>query len=163
MVPYFGHHSCKMFFQSKPIRFGYKIWCLCGSDGYPYHFTIYTGKGENSSGPLGSRVFNVKVGVIAGLCDPLRHKLFFDNFFTSYNLLEDLASKNVKAIGTVRENGTLGASSKIKSLKEMKKSGSGTFDFRNDGVVYFCKWNDDPIVNIGSSFLCHLPTERVKC
>ena len=44
MVPYFGHHSCKMFIRSKPIRFGYNSWCLCGSDGYPYHFTIYSGK-----------------------------------------------------------------------------------------------------------------------
>ena len=60
MVPYFGHHSCKMFIRSKSIRFGYKIWCLCGSDGYPYHFNIYTGKGENSSGPLDSRVVNEK-------------------------------------------------------------------------------------------------------
>ena len=51
MAPYFGHHSCKMFIRSKPIRFGHKIWCLCGSDGYPYHFTIYTGKRENSPGP----------------------------------------------------------------------------------------------------------------
>ena len=31
MVPYFGHHSTKMFIKVKPIRFGYKIWCLCVS------------------------------------------------------------------------------------------------------------------------------------
>ena len=41
MVPYFGRHSAKMFIKEKPIRFGYKIWCLCGSDGYPYHMQIY--------------------------------------------------------------------------------------------------------------------------
>ena len=35
MVPYFGRHSCKMFIRGKPIRFGYKCWCLCGSNGYP--------------------------------------------------------------------------------------------------------------------------------
>ena len=33
MTPYFRDHSCKIFIRSKPIRFGYKIWCLCGSDG----------------------------------------------------------------------------------------------------------------------------------
>ena len=110
MVPYFGHHVCKMFIPSKPIRFGYKIWCLCGSDGYPYNFNIYTGERENSSGPLGSRVVNEKVDVIAEHSDPWKHELFFDNFFTSYNLLADLAAKNVKTIGTVRENRTLRAS-----------------------------------------------------
>ena len=162
MVPYFGHHSCKMFIRSKPIRFGYKIWCLCGSDGYPYHFTIYTGKGENSSGPLGSRAVNEKVDVITEHSDSLKHELFFDNFFTSYNLLTDLAAKNVKAIGTVRENRTLGASSKMKSLKEMKKSDRETFNSCSDGVVYFCKWNDNSIVNIVSNFLSHLPIETMK-
>ena len=35
MVPYFGRHSAKMFIRGKPIRFGYKIWSLCGEDGYP--------------------------------------------------------------------------------------------------------------------------------
>ena len=70
----------------------------------------YTLEKENSSGPLGSRVVNEKVDVIAEHSDPLKHELFFDNFFTSYNLLADLAAKNVKTIGTVRKNRTLGAS-----------------------------------------------------
>ena len=29
-------------------------------------------------------------------------------------------------------------------------------------MIYFCKWNDNSIVNIGSNFLSHLPIERVK-
>ena len=145
MVPYLGHHSCKS-------------WCLCGSDGYPYHFTV----GENFSGTLGSRVVNERVDVIAEHSDPLEHELLFDNFFTSYNLLVDLAAKNFKVIGTVRENRTLGASNKMKSLKEMKKSDRGTLYFRSDDVVYFCKWNANSIVNIGSNFLSHLPIETVK-
>ena len=33
MVPYFGHHCCKLFIRSKPIWSVYKIWFLCGSDG----------------------------------------------------------------------------------------------------------------------------------
>ncbi|KAL3258170.1 hypothetical protein MRX96_046422 [Rhipicephalus microplus] len=36
MVPYYGHYSCKMFIRGKPIRFGYKIWMKCSSNGYPY-------------------------------------------------------------------------------------------------------------------------------
>ena len=80
---------------------------------------------------------------------------FFDNFFTSYNLPADLAAKNVKANDTVRENIILRASSKMKK--------SGTFDFRSDGVVHFCKWNDNSIFNIGSNFLSHLPIKTMKC
>ena len=59
MVPYFGRHSAKMFIRGKPIRFGYKIWSLCGEDGYPYHLKIYTGKEPGQQpDPLGTRVVN---------------------------------------------------------------------------------------------------------
>ena len=34
MVPYFGHHGCKQFIRGKPIRFGYKMWCLNTTLGY---------------------------------------------------------------------------------------------------------------------------------
>ena len=38
--------------------------------------TIYTGRAENSTGPLGSRVVNEKVDVILQNSDPLKHELF---------------------------------------------------------------------------------------
>ncbi len=47
MVPYFGHHSCKMTIRNKPIRFGFKKWILAG-DGYPFNMEIYTGKAKSS-------------------------------------------------------------------------------------------------------------------
>ena len=34
MISYFGRNSCKMFIRGKPIHFRYKLWCLCGSNGY---------------------------------------------------------------------------------------------------------------------------------
>lgn len=43
MVPYFGRHSAKMFIKGKPVRFGFKIWCLCSSNGYLYQFQPYGG------------------------------------------------------------------------------------------------------------------------
>ncbi|OAF63895.1 hypothetical protein A3Q56_08401 [Intoshia linei] len=60
MVPYFRRHSAKMFIKSKPIRYGYKIWCLCGNDGYPYNLSINQGKNINVDKlPLSRRVINV--------------------------------------------------------------------------------------------------------
>ncbi|KRY24656.1 PiggyBac transposable element-derived protein 3, partial [Trichinella britovi] len=32
MVPYYGHHTCKMFIRGKPIRFGYKIWTMSSAN-----------------------------------------------------------------------------------------------------------------------------------
>ncbi|KAJ8932651.1 hypothetical protein NQ318_005684 [Aromia moschata] len=41
MVKYFGGHGCKQFIRGKPIRFGFKIWCLNGRSGYLINFGIY--------------------------------------------------------------------------------------------------------------------------
>lgn len=43
MVPYFGRHSCKMYIKGKPVRFGFKLWCLCSAEGYLYKFVPYEG------------------------------------------------------------------------------------------------------------------------
>ena len=61
MVLYFGKHCCKMIIRGKPTIFGYKIWSLYSTDGYPYHLNIYTDKDGNNSVPLGSRVVNKMV------------------------------------------------------------------------------------------------------
>ena len=41
--------------------------------------------------PLGSRVINNMVDVITENFSALLHELYFDNFFTSYRLMSDLA------------------------------------------------------------------------
>ncbi|XP_066958591.1 piggyBac transposable element-derived protein 3-like [Macrobrachium rosenbergii] len=109
MVPYYGQHSAKMFIQGKPIKFGYKIWALCGIDGYPYKLQLY-------------RV--------------TKHKMYFDNFFTSYVLLKSLAEQNIKVTGTVRDNKNAGAAKLMKPNAVMKKSTRGEFDLRCDGEVF---------------------------
>ena len=38
IVPYFGHHRCKMYHKEKPIRFGFQNWVLATDDGTPIHF-----------------------------------------------------------------------------------------------------------------------------
>ena len=103
MVPYFGPHSAKIFIRGKPIRFGFKIWCLCGSDGYPYNMKIYQGKKKLLDQPLGSCVINNMVDVITENFSALLHELYFDNFFTSYSLMSDIAKIDVQATGTIRE------------------------------------------------------------
>jgi hypothetical protein len=47
MVPHFGRHSCKMYIKGKPVRFGFKLWCLCSSEGYPYLLIPYAGANVN--------------------------------------------------------------------------------------------------------------------
>lgn len=76
-------------------------------------------------------------------------------FFTTYNLLVNLADQNLKAIGTVYENRSQGANKKLKDAKIMKKSTRGEFDYCNDGNVYFCRWNHIQLLTL-AAILAHI-------
>ena len=163
MVPYYGRHSAKMFIRGKPIRFGYKIWSLCGSDGYPYHLKIYQGKENNPDKlPLGTKVINDLVDIVTTNSDITCHELYFDNFFTSYSLLSDLSNKGIRATGTLRETRIAHATKKLVSSKDLKKKERGTFDFCSDGNVFVAKWHDNAIVTIASNWENHLPVRKVR-
>ncbi|XP_068210548.1 piggyBac transposable element-derived protein 2-like [Palaemon carinicauda] len=43
MIEYFGKHGYKQCIRGKPIRFGYKAWCLHTDDGYLVSFDLYQG------------------------------------------------------------------------------------------------------------------------
>lgn len=43
MIEYYGHCSLKQFIKGKPIRYGYKAWCLNYRLGYCLQFEIYQG------------------------------------------------------------------------------------------------------------------------
>jgi len=43
MIQYFGRHGCKQCIRNKPIRFGFKAWCLNSCSGYLLVFDVYQG------------------------------------------------------------------------------------------------------------------------
>jgi hypothetical protein len=164
MVPYFGRHSSKMYIKGKPIRFGYKIWTLAGSDGYPYMNELYSGKRQNTStsSPLGPNVVSRLLKVVEAHSDPTSHHVYFDNFFTSYQLLNDLRKIHFKATGTIRTNRTNGAAKLLETDKELSKRGRGAFDYRCDGNVFVTKWHDNSIVHLASNCFTHEPLQSTK-
>ncbi|GFY71938.1 piggyBac transposable element-derived protein 2 [Trichonephila inaurata madagascariensis] len=86
MFRYYGHHYFKQYIKGKPIRFGYKMWALCGNNGYFYNFDLYFGKEVVdaastvvlSKKPLGARVVKK---MLQPVTDPNSHIVYFDNFF----------------------------------------------------------------------------------
>ncbi|KRZ72440.1 PiggyBac transposable element-derived protein 3, partial [Trichinella sp. T8] len=65
MLPYYGHHSCKMFIRGKPIRFGSKIWTMSSANGYPYALKIYAERDERKKNePLGMKVIEEMISVL---------------------------------------------------------------------------------------------------
>lgn len=76
MVPYFGRHSAKMYVKGKPVRFGFKIWCMCSSDGYLYKFMPYGGanpNAEKNQNPLDAQVV---LDLISATEDIPQHRFF---------------------------------------------------------------------------------------
>ena len=146
-----------MFIRGKPIKFGYKIWALCASNGFPYCLQLYEGKKENNNQPLGSQVVNTLLDAVE---DCRQHTVYFDNFFTSYDLLLSLKERNMRATGTVRDNRT--AKCPLQTENEIKKLAKGSHDNRSDGNVLFCRWKDNAVVTIGSNFEAVTPLGKAK-
>ena len=152
MVRYYGHHGLKQYMRGKPIRFGYKLWALCGADGFCHKFDLYCGKEtrpELQGKPLGSRVV---LDMVSAVEDPKSHCLFFDNFFTSRPLLSELKSKGMRATGTVRENRM--EKCPLKTNKELVKEGRGAYDARFDreSEVLAVRWFDNKSVNMLTNY-----------
>ena len=97
---------------------------LCGLTGFPYNFVIYRGKESDREGPSGSYV--VKKMLIP-MTNKASHIVFFDNFFTNYQLLSDLSKQGIRAYGTIREK-CIGHCP-LKANKEIQKQDSRAYDF----------------------------------
>lgn len=161
MVKYFGRHPAKQFIMGKPVRFGYRNWAATSSDGYCYTFDVYCGKSnDGSNDPLGSRVVKsllAKMPIV-----PNEHVVYFDNFFTSYQLLNDLRMLGFRATGTIRDNRT--KKSPVTSVKDMKKQPRASYDYRFDtkNEITIVRWKDNNIVTMGSNFDDIEPLGKVK-
>ena len=108
--------------RMKPVRCGYKLWTLAGTDGYPYALEIYTGKSSGEvTRPLGFLVVDGLLAPVKRLSHPARHTVYFDNFFTSYELLRHLHKDGFKATGTIRQNRAGGAQRDLLSDAELKR------------------------------------------
>ena len=101
MIKFQGRSSLKQYMPMKPIKRGIKVWVLGDSTtGYFSKFEIYCGKGSSPEKKLGSRV-------VKTLTEPLKgkfHHVYFDNFFTSEQLMTELEEDGVYACGTARKD-----------------------------------------------------------
>ena len=103
MEPYFRHQGMKQFIRGKPIRYGFKFWCLARSDGFLVKFYPYTGAGDKVAGKtLGSSVPEKLClqFVPVGLC------IYMDNYFTSLFLINSLSNNGLFCVGTIRNDRT---------------------------------------------------------
>lgn len=144
-----GRSSMKQYNPMKPIKRGYKLWCLADNRGYIKKFSVYQGKNEEMEGEFSG--YGLGERVVLSLCKEEFRKskiVFFDNYFTSVPLLEKLRVEETWACGTVRSN-----RKGLPSLVEDKTLKRGEYDcsFSSTGVGFF-KWKDTKCVHLCSNF-----------
>ena len=117
---------------------------------------MYKGKDDGRKEPLGTSVVKRMSSIIeSDRCK--NHILHFDNFFTSYALLADLAGKNLRAIRTVRSNRTEPCFFGV-----TKKDERASYGYKSDGTVLFVQWKDNSIVTVGTNFRKVTPVDKVS-
>nr|CAI5831874.1 unnamed protein product [Callosobruchus analis] len=145
MEPCYGRHHMKQFIKGKPIRFGFKFWCLCTFNGYLVKFDVYTGAGDKVEGKsFGS-------SVTEKLCIDFLEQgstIFLDNYFTSIPLLETVSANRLYCVGTVRSDRVEKA-----PLKDLKKENRGSHHTIHDSVcnITFTRCQDSGQVTVTSN------------
>ena len=145
MIKFKGRSSLKQYMPMKPIKRGIKMWCRADSiNGYLNDFEIYTGKsGEGVTQDLGYSVVTKLCSVLYGKW----HEVYFDNFFTSLELLQTLFCNKTLSCGTLR-SGRRGFPKEMYDKKENNKLERGTCVFRRKGPITAVTWMDNKPVNV---------------
>lgn len=135
MIKFFGRTCLKQFVHMKPVRFGIKIWAVCTTEGFLLDFEIYCGKNDTATDqklnlcPLGSRVVMKMVNKLLLSVSKRKvsmYHIYFDNFFTSPDLVLHLMKNGLRSTGTVRKD-------RIKKKHVFdKKSLRGSFQVSHD-------------------------------
>lgn len=136
-----GKCCFRQFIPSKPARYGIKYWCLVDTksgnsltifdsfifkssfnfEGYLVDVNIYLGKSTEAS----KREVKIGEKAVLTLCEPFfnsKRCITADNFFSSISLCQELWSKKLEYIGTLRCNKTDIPESFLKSKTRSEKS-----------------------------------------
>nr|XP_021187154.1 piggyBac transposable element-derived protein 3-like [Helicoverpa armigera] len=156
IVPFTGKHIAKQYIKGKPCPWGLKIFFLCGKNGQAYDFILY-----QSSGPELDKNFTKKIGYGAAIVLHLTkrigeskgHELYFDNYFSSYHILQILKQKGIMAACTARVNRF--ANPSLITDKEINKKPRGFSQEVSsyDDDVTVVKWLDSKVTHLASNFI----------
>jgi hypothetical protein len=141
MIAYRGRIAYLQYILKKSTKFRIKVWLIAESKtGYIPNYIVYTGKLSEENVDLELDGHNQGYRVVMTRVKPylnLGHHIYFDNLFTTLQLLEDLQTKNTYATETARSN-RKGYPPEIKC----KKLKVGEYVARQKGGVVVTKWHD---------------------
>lgn len=121
-----------------------------------YDFDVYKGANDNHTE---NQSLGVGRNVVANLCSTLPEKVgtkvYFDNYFSSIDLLQFLRQKQIWAVGTIRADRLKGAEKLLQSKKDRQKKGRGSMDWCVDANknITVVRWFDNGIVQLVSNHI----------
>lgn len=153
MIPFKGSLNIKQYIKNKPTKWGIKVLALCGRSGILYDFVIYQGVTTEFI-PEHIEVFGSSGAIVTTLAQRIINpnvRLYFDNFFSNYNVLQYLRNKSIYAYCTARIDRF--KSPPFSSDKIMKKKRRGSFEevISKDGII-MTKWFDNKSVILASNY-----------
>ena len=164
MIPFSGHVGIRQYVPRKPSPTGLKNYVLASSSGTILDFEIYQGKTTNF--PDDTEKTNLGIGGRAVLrlsetCLP-GTKMYFDRYFTSVTLLDELKNKGIAGTGTTMSNRFPNVG--FPTDYEMKKLGRGTIKskIREDKTIALIKWMDNKAITVASTIHSVQPIHHCK-
>lgn len=154
IIPFKGQLNVKQYVKGKPCPCGIKLFALCGASGMLYDFILYQGA-TTELDPIYTGVFGQSAAIVATLANRItepNHQLYFDNYFSNYQLLQWLQNNYIYATGTIRPDRF--RKPPFSTENELKKKGRGSCEefISGDGQVLLTRWYDNKVVNMGSNF-----------
>lgn len=155
MVPFKGRLQIKQYMPKKPTKWGIKIFARCSTNGMVHDFIVYTGSYTEVIEPKAHLTItgNIVRSLVLSLPKVDNFLVYFDNYFTSFDLMKQLKTElKIHTIGTIRQNRLKGC--QLKSEKELKQDGRGSFDKRVDlnSNLKVVRWLDNGAVTLASTF-----------
>ncbi|XP_023312460.1 piggyBac transposable element-derived protein 3-like, partial [Anoplophora glabripennis] len=173
MIPYKGTMagSRRQYIKNKPKKWGFKVFVRAGITGFVYDFLLYSGEDtfrqidfteEEQQFGLGGKVVIALSKTTANLACSV---LYFDNFFSSFELLVYLRQcLGLFSLGTLRSNRIRDC--KLEDDKSLKNRGRGSFSQQVsnelNAKLAVVKWFDNKAVLLVSSFTDAYPISSVK-
>lgn len=148
IIPYYGHHGCKQFIRGKPIRFGFKLWCLADTSGFLQHAEPYAGAHTKIDATGLGQGADVVLGLAQKSDLAVGSKLFFDNFFTSEKLMKKLTERGLGGTGTLRENRVNYQTLPLQDKRSFSREVRGKSQIISNGKLNLVRWNDNNVVTV---------------
>ncbi|KAI5629009.1 piggyBac transposable element-derived protein 3-like, partial [Silurus asotus] len=162
MIPFKGKIGMKQYIKNKPHKWGIKVFTRAGVTGLVYDFEVYTGKGTVTNERGLGVACEVVLRLVSEVPKGLNNKCFFDNWFTSPELIVELKKMGILTVATINRNRLRVCT--LKSDKELSKAGRGAYEVKyvKTSGMSIVKWYDNKAVLLASSFIGPEPVERCR-